>query len=91
MEALLQMLLRISGNFEPITSAQVLAILGVVALALGFSILATQAGTAAATGAANLITGLRGLITGLALGIAALLMLYLSFCLVRGALTHILQ
>ena len=91
MQALLETLLRIAGDFDPITSAQVLAILGAVALVLGFAYLITRAGTAAAAGTANVINGLRILIAALAWSLAAILILYLAFCLANGTLTHILR
>jgi hypothetical protein len=91
MEVLLGTLLRLTGGFDPATSAQVLALVGTVALVFGFGYLLAHAGNSATQGVGHVLAGLQALILALVWLVAALLILWLTYCLVRGTLTHILH
>jgi len=91
MEALLEALLELCGYFEPATSAEILAVVGAVSLAALFAFSMYLAGRAASQGMGQVFTGLQQLLHAIVrLGIA-LILLWLTVCLVRAAPVHILH
>jgi len=91
MEALIEALLELCGSYEPITSAEVLAAVGVFTLAVTVAFFMYLAGRAAHEGMSHIVAALGRLLRAAAGLVAALGVLYILSCLVRAALEHILH
>lgn len=89
MEALLQALLRLCECFEPTTSAELLALIGLLSLVTVFVIIMARAANAARQGMGQLAHGLGSLLTAIMRLTAALVIFWLTYCLARAALLHI--
>lgn len=86
MEALFQSFLAL---FDPLTSPQVLAVIGLVTLSAVVLLLLAAATAEAATGLSNVITGLGQFVVGLIILSAAVGIALLAVGLAHGTLVHI--
>jgi len=87
----LETLLQLSSYFEPATSAEILAVVGAVTLAILFVVSMYRAGRAASEGMGHIAAALGRLLQAIGGLIIALGILWLTICLVRAALVYLLQ
>lgn len=91
MDALLEALLELCGYFEPASSAVILAFVGALSLVFVFAFSMYRAGRAASQGMGKVADGLARILSALGVLLIALMILWLTVCLVRAALVHILH
>lgn len=89
METLLEALLSLCGSLDPATRAEILAAVGAVSLVMIFLALITAAGRLAGEGIGHIATGLAALVRSALRLLAALAMLWVSYCLINGTIVHI--